>query len=145
MVVVAVLAGLAGRRVDVLRSLAVAAVVLALAWPGAPLEISFQLSFVSVLAIVLGARRFGPQAPGGGWRARLRAAALVSPSALAGTAPLTAFHFHQVSVVGLVANPIAVPIFGSLVVVVGLAGALVEPFAPAAETTASMKPFGPQT
>ena len=132
MVVVAVLAGLAGRRVDVLRSLAVAAVVLALAWPGAPLEISFQLSFVSVLAIVLGARRFGPQAPGGGWRARLRAAALVSPSALAGTAPLTAFHFHQVSVVGLVANPIAVPIFGSLVVVVGLAGALVEPFAPAA-------------
>ncbi|TMA70822.1 MAG: MBL fold metallo-hydrolase, partial [Deltaproteobacteria bacterium] len=95
-------------------------------------EISFQLSFVSVLAIVLGARRFGPQAPGGGWRARLRAAALVSPSALAGTAPLTAFHFHQVSVVGLVANPIAVPIFGSLVVVVGLAGALVEPFAPAA-------------
>src|SRR5947199_74302 len=93
MVVVAVLAGLAGRRVDVLRSLAVAAVVLALAWPGAPLEISFQLSFVSVLAIVLGARRFGPQAPGGGWRARLRAAALVSPSALAGTAPPTAFHF----------------------------------------------------
>ena len=132
MVVVAVLAGLAGRRVDVLRSLAVAAVVLALAWPGAPLEISFQLSFVSVLAIVLGARRFGPQAPGGGWRARLRAAALVSPSALAGTAPLTAFHFHQVSVVGLVANPIAVPIFGSIVVVLGLAGALVEPFAPAA-------------
>ncbi|TMA39475.1 MAG: ComEC family competence protein, partial [Deltaproteobacteria bacterium] len=86
MVVVAVLAALAGRRADVLRSLAVAAAVLALAWPGAPLEISFQLSFVSVLAIVLGARRFGPQPPGGGWRARLRAAALVSPSALAGTA-----------------------------------------------------------
>jgi len=132
MVVAAVLAGLSGRQADVLRSLAVAALALALGWPGAPLEISFQLSFVSVLAIVLGARRFGPQTRGGGWRARLRAAALVSPSALAGTAPLTAFHFHQVSLVGLVANPIAVPIFGSIVVVVGLAGALVEPLAPAA-------------
>jgi len=132
MVVAAVLAGLSGRRADVLRSLALAALVLALAWPGAPLEISFQLSFVSVLAIVLGVGRFGPRGGGGGWRERLRAAALVSPSALAGTAPLTALHFHQVSLVAVVANPIAVPIFGSIVVVVGLAGALVEPLAPAA-------------
>src|SRR5262249_21550307 len=38
--------------------------------------------------------------------------------------------FHQVSLVGVVANPLVVPIFGSLVVVPGLAAALVEPFAP---------------
>ena len=132
MVVVAVLAGLCGRPVDVLRSLAVTATILALAWPGAPLEISFQLSFVSVLAIVVGTRRLGPARNARGWRARLRAAAVVSPAALLGTAPLTAFHFHQVSLIGLVANPIAVPIFGSLVVVLGLAGALVEPLGPAA-------------
>jgi len=132
MVAAAVLAGLLGRRADVLRTLALAALVLALAWPGTPLEIAFQLSFASVAAIVCGMRRLAPAAPAGSWRARLRAAALVSPCALVGTAPLTAFHFHQVSLVGLVANPLAIPIFGSAVVVLGLVGAVVEPVAPGA-------------
>src|SRR5207247_1378248 len=79
-----------------------------------------------------GMRRLAPAAPAGSWQARLRAAALVSPCALVGTAPLTAFHFHQVSLVGLVANPLAIPIFGSAVVVLGLVGAVVEPVAPGA-------------
>src|SRR5207249_11141160 len=57
--------------------------------------------FASVAAIVCGMRRLAPAAPAGSWRARLRNAALVSPCALVGTAPLTAFHFHQVSLVGL--------------------------------------------
>jgi len=115
-----------GRRADVLRTLALAALVLSLASPGAPLEIAFQLSFLSVLAIVVGTRRWG------GDRSRWRQALLVSPCALLGTAPLTAFHFHQVSLVGVVANPVTVPIFGSAVLVPGLAGALLEPFVPAA-------------
>ncbi len=132
MVAAAVLAGLLGRRVDVLRTLALAALVLALAWPGTPLEIAFQLSFVSVGAIVCGMRRLAPAAAAGSWRARLSAAALVSPCALVGTAPLTAFHFHQVSLVGLVANPLTIPIFGSVVVVLGLVGAVLEPVAPPA-------------
>ena len=132
MVAAAVLAGLLGRRADVLRTLALAALVLALAWPGTPLEIAFQLSFASVAAIGFGMRRLAPAAPAGSWRARLRAAALVSPCALVGTAPLTAFHFHQVSLVGLVANPLAIPIFGSAVVVLGLVGAVVEPVVPGA-------------
>src|SRR3989449_1388016 len=69
MVAAAVLAGLLGRRADVLRTLALAALVLALAWPGTPLEIAFQLSFASVAAIVCGMRRLPPPAParaGGG-------------------------------------------------------------------------------
>jgi competence protein ComEC len=131
MVGAAVMAALLGRRVDVLRTLALAALVLALGWPGTPLEIAFQLSFVSVAAIVCGTRRLAGNGERGGWRARLRAAALVSPAALAGTAPLTAWHFHQISLVGVVANPLTVPIFGSAVVVIGLLGAFVEPLAPA--------------
>ncbi len=133
MVLCSALAALLGRRVDVLRTLALAALVLALWWPGAPREISFQLSFVSVLAIVLGTRRVVPE-PVRGWRARLMAASVVSPAALAGTAPLTALHFQQVSVMSLLANPVAVPLFGSVVVVLGLAGACVEPIAPAVAT-----------
>jgi competence protein ComEC len=133
MVAASVLAALAGRRADVLRTLALAALVLAVLWPGTPLEIAFQLSFVSVAAIVLGMRRLGANpAPGASWRARLGAAALVSPCALAGTAPLTAFHFHQLSLAGLIANPLAVPLFGVLVVGPGLAGAFLEPISPTA-------------
>src|SRR5207249_6195905 len=111
------------------RTLGLAALVLALVQPGAPLEIAFQLSFASVLAIVWGT----------GWLGRrrdrwTRAAtfALVSPCALLGTAPLTAFHFHQVSLIGVVANPVIIPIFGALVVIPGLVGAAVEPAWPAA-------------
>ncbi len=131
MVAAAVVAGLIGRRACVLRTLALAALVLALVWPGTPLDISFQLSFVSVLAIVLGARRVPATR---GWRGRLVAALAVSPSALVGTAPLAAFHFHQVSVAGLVANPLVIPLFGSVVVGLGLGGALVEPLAPGVAT-----------
>jgi competence protein ComEC len=126
MVVAAGLAAVAGRRVDVLGTLALAALVLALAWPGAPLEIAFQLSFASVAAIVLGTRRFAGGPPG--WRRRLRAAALVSPIALVGTAPLVAWHFQQVSLIGVVANPLVVPLFGTLAIGPGLVGAAVEPW-----------------
>src|SRR5262249_13207111 len=93
---------------------------------GAPLEIAFQLSFASVLAIVCGTAWLGRQR--GRWT-RVATFALVSPCALLGTAPLTAFHFHQVSLIGVIANPLVVPIFGSLVVVPGLTAALVEPLA----------------
>lgn len=119
-----------GRRADVLRTLAVAALVLSLAWPGGPREIAFQLSFVSVLAIVLGTRRFAPDATDR--HGRLLGAAVVSPAALVGTAPLTAYWFQQLSPMALVANPLAIPLFGSVVVVLGLAGACVEPLSPAA-------------
>ncbi len=133
MVGIGVLAAVIGRRVDVLRGLGVAALALALVLPGAPLDIGFQLSFVSVAAIVCGVRRLLPEAGGStSWATRLGAAALVSPCALLGTAPLTAFHFHQVSLVGLIANPLAVPIFGSAVVGLGLTGALLELLAPGA-------------
>jgi competence protein ComEC len=122
---VGVLAVLLGRRIEVLRTLALAAAAVALAQPGAPLEIGFQLSFASVLALALGVRRWVP-APAS-WGARLRATVVVSVSALAGTAPLTALHFQQVSPMSLLANPLVVPLLGSLVVVLGLAGACVEP------------------
>jgi len=132
MVIAAVAAALLERRVDVLRTLALAALLLALVEPGCPLDIPYQLSFASVLAIVGGTRRFAPVAgAGAGWGVRLATAALVSPCALLGTAPLTAFHFHQVSLAGVVANPLVLPLFGGVVVGAGLVGAFVEPVAPA--------------
>jgi competence protein ComEC len=133
MVALGVGAVLCGRRVDVLRTLALAAVVIALGWPGAPRDIAFQLSFMSVLAIVLGSRRWAPVATST-WSGRLRTAMVVATAALAGTAPLTAWHFQQVSPMGLIANPLVIPLFGTAVVVLGLVAACIEPVSPGGAT-----------
>ena len=124
MVLAATAGQLLDRPIDPLRSLVVAALGLALVFPTAPLDVGAQLSFVSVAAIAWSARRFGMDEHGTpSWRGAL----IASPSALLGTAPLTAFHFGQVSIVGVIANPVVVPIFGSAVVLLGLVGALLEP------------------
>jgi competence protein ComEC len=119
---------------EVMASLALAALVICLALPGSTADIGFQLSFVSVAAIVLGMRRFAAW-----WRMRFAAeeggAGLtaaesvagyfaVSFWALLGTAPLTAYYFNQLSLVGVIANAVVVPVMGFGAVVMGLAAAL---------------------
>jgi len=51
----------------------------------------------------------------------------VSAAAFLGTAPLSAFHVHQVSWVTLLANALAVPMFGTITVALGVAAALSYP------------------
>jgi competence protein ComEC len=123
MAVVVALAVLLDRRAEPLRALALAAIALALLQPGAPADVSFQLSFASVGALLLGARGGDPAARRG-WIRRALAAAT---AAWVGTAPLTAFHFHQVSLVSVVANPIVVPLFEGASLLPALAGALLAP------------------
>ena len=53
---------LIGRQHEVYRSLALAALLISVIWPGAVFEVSFQLSFVAVLAIFAGLSRLS------GWR-----------------------------------------------------------------------------
>ncbi len=117
------------RDVGALRALALAAVAVALLEPGAPCDVSYQLSFASVAALIAGA---GPE-PGddGGprWWRWTRRVARASAAAWIGTAPLTAFHFHQVSLVSVVANPIVIPLFEGVAVLPGLAGAVAAPIA----------------
>ncbi|MGH8013419.1 MAG: DNA internalization-related competence protein ComEC/Rec2 [Candidatus Binataceae bacterium] len=111
---------------EVLASLALAALIICLALPGSTADIGFQLSFVSVAVIILGMSRFARW-----WRGRYQplgvlvgqgrgVAALewiagyiaVSFWAMLGTAPLTAYHFNQFSLVGLAANAVVVPVMG---------------------------------
>ncbi len=140
------LAVVADRSREVLASLALAAIVICLAMPGSSGDIGFQLSFVSVLAIVLGMRRFTAW-----WRRRIerrdfvsgprtrvmRTAAMVSGYvavsfwALLGVAPLTAYHFNQFSTVGVVANSVVVPVMALGGVACGLAACALGLFAPA--------------
>ncbi|MGH7841449.1 MAG: DNA internalization-related competence protein ComEC/Rec2 [Candidatus Binataceae bacterium] len=126
------------RSRELVSSLALAALIICLALPASTADIGFQLSFASVFVILLGMRRFtawwrwrymNPLAPHRD-RSRLNLASeivagylAVSFWALLGTAPLTAFHFNQFSLVGLVANAVVVPIMGFGGVVCGLLAA----------------------
>ncbi len=145
MVLVYALAVLIDRSRELLASLALAALIICLVLPGSTADIGFQLSFASVMVILLGMRRFAAW-----WRTRMRprraAGARVSPVhmlaeaaaayvavsfwALLGTAPLTAFHFNQFSLVGLVANAVVVPIMGFGAVICGLLAAALSFLSP---------------
>jgi competence protein ComEC len=152
MVLAYALAVVADRARALLASLALAAIVICLMLPGSTADIGFQLSFASVLAIVLGMRRFAPwwrrrigshdaaeHRPGaehlGGWMPRAGAAGAgyvaVSFWALIGVAPLTAYHFNQFSAVGVIANSVVVPIMAIGGVICGLTACAIGMVAPA--------------
>jgi competence protein ComEC len=136
MVLVYLFAILIDRRQEVYRSLALAALLISLLWPGAVLEISFQLSFLAVLSILLGMEHFSSWwskwrekqwfALHPRWERTLRWGTTyiaVSVFALFGTAPITAAYFNQVAWAGLFANLLVVPLLGSLAVLLGLSAA----------------------
>src|SRR6185369_8099092 len=128
---------------DWLAPLAAAALAICLYEPGAAYEISFQLSFAAVLAIVSAMPRVNAW-----WNAweeahlvRLRGrhwqwlrwlvlTEAVTVCATLGTAPLTAWHFNQVSLIALVANPIIVPLLGGACVGAGLVATAAVALAP---------------
>lgn len=125
-------------------AIAVAAAAVCAVSPGAMREASFQLSFVAVIAIVLGGRvlrdAYDAWAERRLWRltaprlhALARGAALsqgVTTLALLATAPLTLHHFQQLSLVGLVSNVLVVPLSGMGAVSSGLAAVLLTPLLP---------------
>jgi competence protein ComEC len=136
MVLVFALGILLDRSRELMASLALAALIICFAIPGSTADIGFQLSFASVGVILLGMRRFSAwwrwryanplgvrteQSRMGSTAEWLCSYLAVSLWAMIGTAPLTAFHFNQFSLVGMVANPIVVPIMGFGAVAFGLA------------------------
>lgn len=129
MVTVFLAAIVLGREHDTLNTLAAAALAILAVFPPALFSISFQLSFAAVLAIVYGLDRIdlaGPDRPSRRRRMgrRLATFVLVSALAIAGTTPVTLYHFNQTSLVGIAANLFLVPLVGFLVVPLGLLSAL---------------------
>lgn len=126
MVSVGLAAMLTQKDQDLLNTLAAAALVILLISPPALFSVSFQLSFAAVLAIVYGLAcvpKHWRRAPG----SLLSSAAdffWVSLLAQFGTLPLVMGYFDQVSLVGLAANILLVPLVGFGVVPVGLASAV---------------------
>jgi competence protein ComEC len=140
---------LLGRTHHLATGLAFAALLIVLWDPMAPLDLSFQLSFLSVLAIVLLLDRKreapvtiadgllrqadGPRLGAGGFRSRTehalrsigtsaRELIFLGAAIAVLTTPLVAMHFHQIAWVGLVANLVIVPFVGFVVVPIGLLG-----------------------
>ncbi|MCK9390893.1 MAG: DNA internalization-related competence protein ComEC/Rec2 [Syntrophales bacterium] len=128
---------------DLYNTLAMAALIILLVYPPALFDVSFQLSFAAVLAILLITPRLTALIPkpepvpgspfslpvlcGKGLYA-FALFIIVSVSAMLGTMPLIAFYFNRVSVISLLANIIIVPILGILAIPVSMATIFFLPF-----------------
>jgi competence protein ComEC len=108
------LATLAGRRSSRLYALFVAALATIAIDPGVAADVGWQLSFAAVLGILAlasplaGALATRLELGAGAGRGLTDGLALTTAATLA-TAPLIAFHFGELSTVGLVANLLAMP------------------------------------
>ena len=134
MVTVFLMALLFERERDTINTLALAALVILIISPTALFEISFQLSFAAVFAIlymmehipfVIELRRGLPTV-----YKRLVLFLLVSAAAILGTLPITLYYFNQTSLIGILTNCFMVPLIGFLVVPLGLLAVLLLPIAP---------------
>jgi competence protein ComEC len=122
---------------DPLNTLALAALLILVADPPALFSISFQLSFSAVLAIIYGLSRvpnrdaLQPAPLKASWlfrfRSKLVSFLLVSFLAICGSLPLVAYYFNQVSLIGLAANFIVVPLIGFVTIPLGLMALFVLP------------------
>jgi competence protein ComEC len=126
------LAGIAiGARREASIALAAAALGLLLYDPFLVHSIGFQLSALATLGILA----LGPRLVAALPRGKLGAAAAVTLAAQLAVTPLIALHFHQVSLIALLANLMAMPAVGPATVlglVAAMLGALWAPLANAA-------------
>jgi competence protein ComEC len=135
-------AALLDRELDGLNGLALAALLLLGGAPAAALDPGFQLSFAAVAGLVLWAgplRRRVPlqRPPAGSWRAWVVEpfveGACATAAASVATAPILAYHFRQVPLLGLLANLAALPVGSGLTVLAAL-GAVSAAISPALAT-----------
>jgi len=115
-----------------LNTLGFAAFIILLVSPTSLWDPSFQLSFSSVLGIIVLTpplyRLLYPQDPltlltrqaGGRIKRGIILSFIASFAAIAVTSPIVAFHFHRVSIMGLISNAVIIPIIGLGVLPLGL-------------------------
>ncbi|NDV01487.1 ComEC family competence protein [Pseudoroseicyclus sp. CLL3-39] len=132
MAAVALVAVLLDRRAISMRAVAVAATLVLVLRPESLVNAGFQMSFAAVVALVA---VFGAASPmrlarrGRLWRWAMPALLLAMSSLVAGlaTAPVAAAHFNRVALFGLLANLLAVPAMGLLVMPGAVMTALLAP------------------
>ncbi len=112
MAILLVVSMVTGRRYDFWTALAIAAIVLCIADTSAPFSIGVQLTFAAVIGVVgfmpRTRRRQERQ-----WRTRFFDIGFLAGATLGAwllTAPIIAYHFDMLILVGIVANLIAIPL-----------------------------------
>jgi competence protein ComEC len=125
------------REHDLINTLALAALVILTIFPPSLFSISFQLSFTAVLSILFGLnclKQFRAVSDSENQRTflseikkRLISFFFVSLFAIGGTLPLAMYYFNQISLVGIFANFIVVPLVGFIAVPLGLVAAFLTP------------------
>ena len=133
MVITYLTAIIIGREEDLWNTLAVAAFLILVFSPSSLFDISFQLSFISVVSILYLTPRFSTplfqhsqdplEPPPPWWKKIIRRITLfliVTISAIIGTAPLASFYFNRFSPWGFLTNLVIIPLVGFLVVPLGL-------------------------
>lgn len=134
MIMIFLMALLLEQERDAINTLALAALVILIINPTALFEISFQLSFTAVFAILytFGHISFVIQlrsSPSTLCK-RLVLFLLVSAAAILGTLPITLYYFNQGSFIGVLTNCFMVPVIGFVVVPLGLLAVLFLPVVP---------------
>lgn len=129
MAAVILLAVLSDRRAMSLRSVAIAALICLLLEPESLVEPGFQMSFGATAALIVGFEHWA--------KVQRRLPALMRPVAMAvlssliagtATAPIAAAHFNRIAEYGLLANLLAVPVMGIMVMPAGVLAAVLAPF-----------------
>jgi competence protein ComEC len=126
---VAALGTLLDREAPAANVLALAALAFLAADPSTALDVSAQLTFTAVAGLVLWSgplRRRLPVPPARrGWRAwilePLLSGACATAAASVATAPVLAFHFRQLPILGLAANVAGIPVGSALTAIATLA------------------------
>ncbi len=136
MILTFLVAILCGKERESFNTLALAAFVILVISPGSLFDVSFQLSFTAVAAILFIAPRLSCLIPKGNpdensclKKARLSIFFLIvtSISAMLGTIPLIAFYFNRISTITLFSNILIIPIIGFVILPLGMATIVTAP------------------
>jgi competence protein ComEC len=119
-IVLALVAQILDRPLRLVDALGLAALAILVWRPADLLDPSFQLSFIAALTLALAPAAEGDRARGvRGWLTRgITASVWVAIT----TAPITAYHFHQVAAGGVVGNLVLTPVVELVALPLGLAG-----------------------
>ncbi len=139
MILTFLLSVLLDRERDILNTVALVAFIILIIAPASLFDVSFQLSFAAVTAIVIITPRFSIFIPK--WNAEeneppslkrkitlnIMLFIIVSLAATLGTLPLIAFYFNRLSTVTLLSNIMIIPIIGFVVLPLGLLTIVIAP------------------
>ena len=124
MIIVYMFALLLDRGRHVLNTMAVSAIVILLIYPHSPFMPSFQLTFLSLLAIVLCMERAYPRLKSIGLKPAtwVLSAVFTTIAATVGTAPIVIYHFYGLNPFSFIHNLVTVPLMGVVATSMSLVG-----------------------